>query len=187
MPVTRSTYHQKEKTINGKRMVLKRSYTKKGYTRRAYTRRTPSGKVVHVKASRIRPTKIKSTWILKQGLTHGKYGLIPLKDPLARHFGEFGYKLSKSSTARHAALKKAISKYGRNWAVRRLTALANVRPLRTKYASAVRKLRSDVHYIQHIMPSKTSLKRKTGGVHYAPTAHKKTEPEGKHKSKKCEN
>lgn len=166
MPTTRrSTYKQREKVVNGERMILKRGYHKKGYSRKAYTRRARNGKMIRVKAARIAPSKVKATWIKKQGLSHGKYGLIPLKD--YRHLGTFGYNFEKSSASRHAALKKAIKKYGRNWAVRRLTALANVRPQLPKYANVVRKARSDVAYIENYSPSKTAIRR-----------HKKYQPRG---------
>ena len=154
MPTTKPIRRrQQEKTIAGKKYVLRKRYTKKAYHRKGYVRSDG----IRVRAARVGPTKVKATWIVKRGLTHGKYGMIPLKD--FRHLKTFGYSFGKSVGARHTALKKAVHRYGRNWAVRRLTALANVRPQLPKYQSLVRKARSDVAYIERMAPSRTSVKR----------------------------
>lgn len=146
-------YHQREKSIHGKRYVLRKGYVKKAYHRKAYTRKGG----IHVKAAKVGPVKVKATWIKKQGLTHGKYGLIPLKD--YKHLRTFGYSFGRASATRHSALRKAIDKYGRNWVVRRLTAIGNVQPQTAKHASVARRARSDVAYVQKIAPSRTAISR----------------------------
>jgi hypothetical protein len=78
--------------------------------------------------------------------------MIPLKD--YRHFRTFGYSFSKKSSDRHAALKKAAKKYGKTWTIKRLTALANVRPKLKKYTKIIDKARSDVAYVQKYVSSK---------------------------------
>ena len=110
---------------------------RKAYTRKAYTRK--SG--VKVKSSRVAAHRIK-----KQGLTTGKKGLIPLKD--VRHLRKFGYSFKDASSKRHSALKKASTEYGRTWTIRRLNALANIRPKTSKYAGLVKKARNDIKYLQ---------------------------------------
>ena len=135
---------QKERIINGKKYILRKSYKKKGYHRRGYTRKNG----VRVKASKVRSTKIKSSWILKRGLTSGKYGLIPLKDD--RHLRKFGYKFNKTSGVRHKALRKAVEKYGKTWAIRRLNAIANIHPKIPKYSNLVKKARKDISYVRQI-------------------------------------
>lgn len=150
---------QKEKVVNGKSLILRRKYLRKAYHRKPYVRKNGT----KVRATYVKSTKVKASWIPKRGLTHGKYGLIPLKD--LRHLRTFGYSFSKSSSQRHSALKKAIEKYGRNWVVRRLTALANVQPQLPKYTKVSKKARRDVMYIQDRFPSRTALRR---GKSYTP-------------------
>ena len=110
---------------------------RKAYTRKAYTRKS---------GVRVRSTKVAARLIKKQGLTTGKKGLISLKD--YRHLSTFGYSFSKAASKRHVSLKKAAEKYGRTWTIRRLNALANLRPKLPKYASLVKKARNDIKYLQ---------------------------------------
>ena len=133
--------------------TLRKAYNRKAYTRKSYTRKNG----IKVKSAHVRKTHVPARYIKKRGLTTGKKNLIPMKD--MRHLRTFGYSFSKMSSARHVALKKAIGKYGRNWTVRRLTALANVRPKLPKYEKISKKARSDVKFVKKYYPSKTYLKR----------------------------
>ena len=134
------------------KLILRKAYTKKAYHRKSYTRKNGT----RVRATHVKKTHIPARYIKKQGLTTGKKNLIPMKD--MRHLRTFGYSFSKMSSDRHKSLKKAIEKYGRNWAVRRLTALANVRPKLPKYEKLAKKARSDVKFVKKYYPSKTYLK-----------------------------
>jgi len=159
MSTTTRQYHQKEKTVNGEKLVLRKAYVKEGYVRKAYTRKDGT----KVKSTKVESTKVPASWIKKRGLTHGKYGQIPIKNN--RHLREFGYSFSKDSAQRHMALRRAVDTYGRNWAVKRLTAIANIQPNLPKYDNLVIKARRDVKYIQKIAPSKTALKKaKSSGL-----------------------
>lgn len=127
--------------------MVEKKIRRRGYVRRAYTRKD---------GTKVKATRVKSSLIKKQGLTTGKRGLIPIRKNL--HLRKFGYALSKPTAQRHNALKKAIKEYGKNWVVRRLTALANIRPQREKYARSEYKLRSDVVYTEKLTSSKKNKK-----------------------------
>jgi hypothetical protein len=88
-------------------------------TRKAYMRRKPGAKTktVKVPATRIRDVGALGRW---QSVT-GMKGIGPLKK------GELkavGYDATASAPARHAALDKAVKKYGRLSTLRKLNAIA---------------------------------------------------------------
>lgn len=109
----------------------------KSHHRKSYTRKD---------GTKVKATTVKAHYIKKQGLTTGKKNLIPIKD--TRHLKKFGYSFNKKSSERHQALDKAVKKYGKNWGIHRLTALANIRPKTKKYEKIIKKARRDVKYIQ---------------------------------------
>jgi hypothetical protein len=115
---------------------LPRTILRKGYTRKAYRRKT--GKTVRgsrVKASHIRdvgaPGKRRAPGIgkLKPGLMKA-----------------VGYDVSAPTSRRHAAVDKAVKKYGRNSTIRKLNAVA-VYTRRTSPAKS-RTFKSDMKYVQ---------------------------------------
>jgi len=86
----------------GKRTIRRKAYTTK--------------RGVHVRASRVRDMGAKGKWAAKHGP-----GIGPLKE------GELvnkGYAATKTSTARHRALKKAVRSYGALSTFRKLNAAA---------------------------------------------------------------
>lgn len=119
--------------------TVRKAYTRHAHTRAPYVRKSGT----HVRAAKVHATRVPAT---------RKKGLIPLKD--YRHLGEFGYHLDRSSSTRHTALRKAADKYGTTWAIRRLNALANIRPKTQKYAPIVAKMRRDIDYIHQHIPRK---------------------------------
>lgn len=85
---------------------------KKTIRRRAYT--TKRG--VHVRSSRVRDMGAEGKWTAKHGP-----GIGPLKEG---KLVSKGYAATKSSTARHRALKKAVRSYGALSTFRKLNAAA---------------------------------------------------------------
>ena len=121
----------------GRRGTIRRNaYSRKGYTRK-------SG--VHVKGSRVpsrfipdqgAPGKWRHRHMYAPGIGKLKKG--PMK--------AVGYDVTASATRRHAAVDRAIGKYGRLSTLRKLNAVA-VYTRRTSPAKS-RTFKSDVRYVQ---------------------------------------
>jgi hypothetical protein len=148
-----SETRQQTRKIKGEEQIFKKPYTRKSYHRRSYTKKDGT----KVKAVTVKSARIPGEWIHKQGESHGKYGLIDMKD--YRHLSTYKYSYKDSSTERHAALKAAIKHNGRNWVVRRLTALSNIRP--EKYRSFKSIMKSDVEYVEENYPSTTEKRSRS--------------------------
>lgn len=118
------------KKINGVWHIRRSAYFRKAYTKSDGTR---------VKASRV-----PSTWIIDRGKPgKGPDYIGKLKKGTLT---KYGYHLKESATTRHAALDKAVKKYGKLTVFRKVNALAvlqkNTNP---KYASVAR---SDKSYLR---------------------------------------
>ena len=112
----------------GKGRILRRGYTA---TRRGTTYR--------VKRGLIRDRGAKGRWQTVRGMP----GIGPLK---TGELTSLGYSHTKSTAARHEALDKAVSKYGRAATIRKLNAIA-VYSKRTA-PSRASTYKTDMHYVQ---------------------------------------
>lgn len=120
---------------------LPRTIRRKGYTRKAYTRKT--GKTVRgsrVKAARIRDVGAPGKW---RAMHYGAPGIGKMKTGLLK---DVGYDASAPVARRHAAVNKAVKKYGRNSTIRKLNAVA-VYTRRTSPAKS-RAFKADMKYVQ---------------------------------------
>ena len=116
---------------------------RRGYTRKSYTRR--SG--ISVRGSRVRSRFIKDVgargkW---RAAHYGAPGIGPLKQGELKRVG---YSVDKSVKSRHAAVKRAVDKYGRNSTIRKLNAVA-VYTRRTSPAKS-KKFKADMKFAQKL-------------------------------------
>lgn len=116
---------------------------RKGYSRRPYTRR--SG--ISVRGSRVGSQYIKDVgapgkWRAQH---YGAPGIGPLKQGELKNVG---YSVDRSARARHAAVKRAVKKYGRNSTIRKLNAVA----VYTRRTSPVKskKFKADMKFAQKL-------------------------------------
>ena len=117
-----------------------RKIRRRGYTRRAYTRRT--GK--HVKGSRVRSGLIKDVGAPGKGvLGTGEPGIGKLKEG---KLSMLGYNVGQKASTRRRAVDRAVAKYGKLSALRKLNAVA-VYTRRTSPKKS-KTFKSDVRYIQ---------------------------------------
>jgi hypothetical protein len=114
--------------MNGKGQILRRGYTA-----------TRKGTTYRVKRGSIKDRGAKGRWQTVRGMP----GIGPLKKG---ELTSLGYSHTKSTTARHEALKKAVSRYGRASTIRKLNAIA-VYSKRTG-PSRAKTYRTDMHYVQ---------------------------------------
>jgi hypothetical protein len=109
----------------------------------------PPGKIRRIAYTRKNGVKVPSKCIKDRGAV-GRWqtikrmmGIGPLKKG---HLKGVGYDATAPAPMRHAALDKAVSRYGRNSTIRKLSAIATY----TKRTSPSRSktYRTDMHYIQ---------------------------------------
>lgn len=114
---------------------------RKGYTRKAYTRKTGTKvRGSRVKAARIRDVGAPGKW---RPMHYGAPGIGKMKPGLMK---AVGYDVSAPAARRHAAVDKAVKKYGRNSTIRKLNAVS-VYTRRTSPAKS-RTFKSDMKYVQ---------------------------------------
>jgi hypothetical protein len=106
--------------------------------RRAFTQRR-NGKTIRVKSSCIQDRGVTGRW----ETINKTLGIGPLKKGDLK---DVGYDHTDNAATRHAAIDKAVKKYGRLSTLRKLNAIAtytkNVVPSRSKT------YKTDVHYVQ---------------------------------------
>lgn len=98
---------------------LRGTIRRKGYSRKSYTRK--SG--ISVRGSRVGSRYIKDVgapgkWRVQH---YGAPGIGALK---RGDLQAVGYSVNRAATSRHAAVKRAVRKYGRNSTIRKLNAIA---------------------------------------------------------------
>jgi len=86
-------------------------------------------------------TRRRTAWQKKTGLK----GIGPLKEGLLK---KVGYSVSASATRRHAAVKRAVKKYGRASTIRKLNAVAVYTRKRSPIKS--RTFKKDMKYAQKL-------------------------------------
>lgn len=121
---------------SGGRTIRRKAYARKSYTRKTGTRVRGS----RVPARMIRDVGAPGKWRYEH---MGAPGIGPLKKGL---MAELGYNVNAKAKTRHAAVDKAIKKYGKLSTLRKLNAVA----VYTRRTSPVksRKFKSDVRYVQ---------------------------------------
>lgn len=109
----------------------------------------PPGKIRRVGYTRKNGSKVRSKCIKDRGAV-GRWqtmkrmmGIGPLKKG---HLKGVGYDPMASAMVRHDALKKAVSRYGRNSTIRKLNAIATYTKRTTPSRSKT--YRTDMHYVQ---------------------------------------
>ena len=109
----------------------------------------PAGKIRRVGYTRKNGVKVRSKCIKDRGAV-GRWqtikrmiGIGPLKKG---HLKGVGYDATASAPTRHAALDKAVRRYGRNSTIRKLNAIATYTKRTTPSRSKT--YRTDMHYIQ---------------------------------------
>lgn len=114
------------------------SIRRRGYTRKAYTRKSR----ITVRRSRVPSGLIRDVGAPGKGLKGGP-GIGKLQKGL---MSTLGYNVNAKGTTRHAAVDKAVKKYGKLSTLRKLNAVA----VYTRRTSPVksRKFKSDVKYVQ---------------------------------------
>jgi hypothetical protein len=121
--------------------IVREGYKRKAYVRSSYTRSDGT----KVKATKVSAAKVPPTLIKDRGAPGKGPKLIPLKnDP--RHMD--GYHFNQSEADRHAAIRKAVNKYGATWAIRHLNAVRNLQH-RTNPANAAKAVQ-DMAYIRSL-------------------------------------
>lgn len=106
--------------------------------RRGYTARR-SGRTYRVKAARIADRGARGRW----QTVHRSRGIGALK---SGQLTSLGYSHTKPTAVRHAALVKAVSKYGRASTIRKLNAIATYS--KRTGPSRAKTYRTDMHYVQ---------------------------------------
>lgn len=114
--------------LDGGRLIRRRGYTAR---RRGVSYKVPAKFIT----DRGAPGKWKSVT--------GLQGIGPLKEG---QLTAVGYRHTESATRRHAALKKAIQKYGRNSTIRKLNAIATY--TKRTAPSRSRTYRTDMHFVK---------------------------------------
>jgi hypothetical protein len=117
-----------DEELSGGRLIRRRGYTAR---RRGVSYKVPAKFIT----DRGAPGK----WQSETGLK----GIGPLKKG---ELTDVGYRHTESATRRHAALKKAIAKYGRNSTIRKLNAIATY--TKRTAPSRSRIYRTDMHFVQ---------------------------------------
>lgn len=111
------------------------------YTRKAYTRKTGTRvKGSRVSARMIRDVGAPGKWRAEH---MGAPGIGPLKQGLMK---AVGYDVNASAKTRHAAVKRAVKKYGRSSTIKKLNAVA-VYTRRTSPAKS-KKFKADMKFAQ---------------------------------------
>lgn len=117
-----------------------RTIRRKGYTRKAYTRKTGT----RVKGSRVSSGLIKDVGAPGKGvLGTGQPGIGKLK---TGELSSLGYSVGQKDSTRRRAVDRAVAKYGKLSALRKLNAVA-VYTRRTSPKKS-KTFKSDVRYIQ---------------------------------------
>ena len=112
-------------------------------------RRCPPGMIRKKRYTTRRGVRVRSTCIKDRGAVghwqtvQGMIGIGPLK---TGHLKGVGYDPTAPATARHAALDRAISRYGRNSTIRKLNAIATY--TKRTNPSRSKTYRTDMHYVQ---------------------------------------
>lgn len=117
-----------EEEMDGGRMITRKAY-------KAVRR----GKTIKVRAAKIRDVGAPGKWQEKTGMK----GIGPLKKGELK---SVGYDATAKASARHAAINKAVKKYGRLSTLRKLNAIA-VYTKRTA-PSRSKTYKTDMHYVQ---------------------------------------
>lgn len=109
----------------------------------------PKGKIRRIAYTRKTGTKVRSKCVKDRGAV-GRWqtvkrmlGIGPLKKG---HLKGVGYDATASAPTRHAALDKAVSRYGRNSTIRKLNAIATY--TKRTVPSRSKTYRTDMHYVQ---------------------------------------
>jgi hypothetical protein len=109
----------------------------------------PSGKIRRVGYTTRKGTRVKSACIKDRG-AKGRWQTVRRMmgiGPLGRgDLIAMGYSHTKPTEERHAAIDKAVQKYGRNKTIRKLNAIATYSKRTAPTRSAVYK--RDMHYVQ---------------------------------------
>jgi hypothetical protein len=117
-----------------------RTIRRKGYTRKAYTRKTGT----RVKGSRVPSRRIKDVGYPGKGvLGTGQPGIGKMKQG---ELSTLGYQVSDKPSTRRRAVDRAVAKYGKLSALRKLNAVS-VYTRRTSPKKS-KTFKSDVRYIQ---------------------------------------
>lgn len=109
----------------------------------------PPGKIRRIGYTRKNKVRVKSACIKDRGApgrwqtVKGILGIGKLKRGVLR---SLGYDHSDSAATRHAALDKAVRRYGRNSTVRKLNAISTY--TKRTIPSASRIYKTDMHYVQ---------------------------------------
>ncbi len=109
----------------------------------------PAGKIRRIAYTRKNGVKVRSKCIKDRGAV-GRWqtvkrmiGIGPLKKG---HLKGVGYDPVASAPSRHAALDKAVKRYGRNSTIRKLNAIATY--TKRTVPSRSKTYRTDMHYVQ---------------------------------------
>lgn len=122
------------------RLTLGPTIRRKGYTRKSYSRKTGR----HVKGSRVPSGRIRDVGHPGKGvLGTGQPGIGKLKEG---ELSSLGYSVNQKATTRRRAVDRAVGKYGKLSALRKLNAVA-VYTRRTSPKKS-KTFKSDVRYIQ---------------------------------------
>jgi len=108
------------------------------FRRRAFTQKR-NGKKIHVKSSCVQDRGAPGRWQTVKGLL----GIGPLKKGDLK---EVGYDHTDDAATRHAAIDKAVKKFGRLSTLRKLNAVATY--TKRTIPSRANTYKTDVHYVQ---------------------------------------
>lgn len=142
---------RKAKKASGRNCPKGKTY-KKGYTRKAFTRSS---------GIRVKGSKVKGGCVKSKGLkaTTGHAGQKVIKNLRKGELKKFGYANVKSMAPakRHAALKKAIAKYGAHSVEKKLVAVSTL--TRNTSTQSSKTFKDDVKWIRKSYASEFGRKK----------------------------